>query len=127
LLPALAAAAYLRIPAGAEFIETLMRGILAAVSAEAAESLRSVVQQNFAAPGKVRDCRPISERRNDTLPMGKTDPAGNTDALLRRDEANSVENIAEDEGQGETSDHRVLPRGTDIHASTMPTGCRRSA
>jgi hypothetical protein len=127
LLPAVLAAAYLSIPTGAEFIKALMRGIRAAASAEAAEPLGSVVQQNFTAPGEVRDCRPISERRNDALPAAKKDRAGKIDVLLCRGEANSVENISEGEGQSGTSDHRVLLRGTDIAASTMPAGCAGGA
>jgi hypothetical protein len=123
LLPAVPAAADLSIPTGAEFIKAVMRGILTAVSAEAAEPLGSVVQQDFTAPGEVRDRRPISERRNDALPAAKTNRAGKIDALLCRGETNSVENRSKGEGQGGTSDHRVLLRGTDIIASTMPAGC----
>jgi hypothetical protein len=123
LLSAVPAAADLSIPTGAEFIKAFMRGILTAVSAKAAEPLGPVVQQNFTAPGEVRDCRPISERRNDALPPAMTDRVGKIDALLCRGEANSVENVSKGEGQGGTSDHRVLLRGTDITASTMPAGC----
>src|SRR6516164_7824841 len=60
---ALPATAYLGIPTGAEFIKSLMHGILLAVRAKAAESFAFVVQQNFAAPGEVRLCRPNTERR----------------------------------------------------------------
>jgi hypothetical protein len=54
LPPAEPAAAYLGIPAGAELIKALMRGILPAISAEAAEPLGWVTQKNFAAPSVVR-------------------------------------------------------------------------
>src|SRR6516164_11433257 len=98
LLPAVPAATDLSIPTGAEFIKAVMPGILAAVSAEATQPLGSVVQQNFTAPGDVRDCRPISERRNGALPAAKRARVGKIDALLCRDEANSVENISKGEG-----------------------------
>ena len=42
--PAIPAAAYLGIPTDAKLIKAVMRGILAAIPAEAAESLRSVAQ-----------------------------------------------------------------------------------
>jgi hypothetical protein len=100
-----------------------MRRILTTVSAEAAEPLGSVVQLNFTPPGDVRDCRPISERRDDTLPAPKNDRTGKIDVWLCRAEAHAVENISEGEWQGGTGDHRVLLRGTDIAASTMPTAC----
>ena len=54
LPPAEPAATYLGIPAGAELIKALMRGILAAISAEAAEPLGWIVQNNFAASSVVR-------------------------------------------------------------------------
>jgi hypothetical protein len=100
-----------------------MRGFFTAVSAEATEPLGSVVQLNFTAPGEIRNCGPIFERRNEALQAPKKDRTANIDALPCRAEANSVENISEGEGQGGTSDHRVLLRGTDIAASTMPVGC----
>jgi len=53
----------LGIPTGAEFIKSLMHGILLAVWAKAAETLAFVVQQNFAAPGEVRLCGPNTKRR----------------------------------------------------------------
>jgi hypothetical protein len=123
LLAAAAAAGYLSVPTGAEFIKALMRGVLTAVSAEAEEPLGPVAQQNLTAPSEVRNYRPVSERRNDALPAALKDRAGKIDALLCRGEANSVENISEGERQGGTSDHRVLLRGTEVAASTMPAGC----
>jgi hypothetical protein len=63
---AVAAAAYLGVPAGADLIEALMRGILLAIWAEAAEPLGSVAGKSFAAPNGVRHRRPISERREQT-------------------------------------------------------------
>src|SRR6516225_1442756 len=62
-LPSAATAeAYLGIPAGAELIKALMRGILAAISAEAAEPLGSVARESGVAPSDVRPRRPISAR-----------------------------------------------------------------
>src|SRR5580692_2931052 len=61
------AAADLGIPAGAELIKALMRGILPAISAEAAEPLGSVAGKRCAAPSDVRPRRPISERRAQIL------------------------------------------------------------
>lgn len=89
------------------------------------EPLRSIVQHNVAAPCKGWDCQPISKCRNDAHPSGKAERAGNTDVVLHPGKANPVENISEGEGQGGTSDHRVLRRGADICASTMPTACLR--
>jgi hypothetical protein len=60
---AVAAVAYLGIPARADLIKALMRGILPAIWAEAAEPLGSVAGKSFAAPSQVRHRRPISERR----------------------------------------------------------------
>ena len=54
LPPAEPAAAYLGIPAGAELIKALMRGILPAIWAKAAEPFGPVAQMNCAAPGEVR-------------------------------------------------------------------------
>lgn len=52
LLPAAAAAGYLSVPTGAEFIKALMRGTLPAIWANAAKPRGLVVQKNFAAPGE---------------------------------------------------------------------------
>jgi hypothetical protein len=71
----------LGIPTGAEFIKALMRGFLTAVSAEATEPLGSVVQLNFTAPGEIRDCGPIFERRDEALQAAKKDRTANIDAL----------------------------------------------
>jgi hypothetical protein len=102
-----------------------MRGLLTAASAEAVKPFGSVAQQSFAGPSEVRDCRPIFEGRNDALPAAKTDRAGKTDALLRRGEADSVENIAEGEGKGGTSDHRVLYEAPiSLHYPCQPDACR---
>jgi hypothetical protein len=120
LVPALPATAYLGIPAGAEFIKALMPGILSAIWAKAAESLGYVAKKNFAAPGEVRLCRPNSKRRKHPLPEVETYAASTTPSLVRRIKANSTENIAEGEGQGGTGDHRILLRGADTGASSMP-------
>jgi hypothetical protein len=100
-----------------------MRGFLTAVSAEAVKPLGSLVQQNFTAPGEIQDRRPISEPRDDALPAAKTDRAAEINALLYRGETKPVEDGSKAEGQGGTSDHRILLRGADIVASTMPAGC----
>jgi hypothetical protein len=54
LPPAPLAVGYLRIPADAQFIKALMRGILPAIWAKAAEPFGPVAQMNCAAPGEVR-------------------------------------------------------------------------
>jgi hypothetical protein len=113
----------LGIPAGAEFIKALMPGILSAIWAKAAESLGYVAKKNFAAPGKVRLCRPNSKRRKHALPEVERYAASTTPSLLRRVNANSTENIAEGKGQGGTGDHRILLRGSDTCASSMPAEC----
>jgi hypothetical protein len=77
------ATAYLGIPAGAEFIKTLMHGILPAIWAKAAEPLGLVVKKNFAAPGEVRGCGPISKRRKHAPPEVETHRAGAGATLLR--------------------------------------------
>jgi hypothetical protein len=48
------AAANLGIPAGAALIKALMRGILPAIPAEAAETLGSFAGKSFATPSEVR-------------------------------------------------------------------------
>jgi len=120
--PAIPAAAYLGIPTDAKLIKAVMRGILAAISAEPAESLGSVAQWNFAAPCEVQECRPISNRRKHPSPAIETDPAGKTGRLMQRSKADSVENIAKGEGNSGTGDHRILRQGADTAASTMPAG-----
>jgi hypothetical protein len=127
LPPALPAAAYLGIPAGAELIKALMRRILPAISAKAAEPLGSVVRKNLAAAGEVRHGRPIPERCEQTLPAVERRPAVTPGTLLHRGETNSVKNVAEGERHGGSDDHRVLLRGADITASSMPAGCVRTA
>jgi hypothetical protein len=112
----------LGIPAGAEFIKALMHGILLAVWAKAAESLGFVVQKNFAAPGEVRLCRPNTKRRQHALPEVETYAASTTPSLMRRGKANATENITEGEGLGGTGDHRVLLRGAETDALSMPAG-----
>jgi hypothetical protein len=52
--PAPLAVGYLCIPADAQFIKALMRGILPAIWAKAAEPFGPVAQVNCAAPGEVR-------------------------------------------------------------------------
>ena len=96
--PAIPAAAYLGIPTDAKLIKAVMRGILAAISAEPAESLGSVAQWNFAAPCEVQECRPISNRRKHPSLAIETDPAAKTGRLMQRSKADSVENIAKGEG-----------------------------
>src|SRR6202023_1118106 len=78
LPPAEPAATYLGIPAGTELIKALMRGILPAIGAAAAEPLGSIAQKNFTTPTAVRHGRPISERRKLPLPMAETTPAVTT-------------------------------------------------
>jgi hypothetical protein len=124
LPPALPAPAYLGIPAGAELIKALMRSILAAISAEAAEPFGSVAGNCCGAPTEVRPRRPISVRREQTLQAvyprgGWANPADGT-ALRHQGKTNSIEYITKGKRQGGPSDHRVLQRGTDIAASTMP-------
>ena len=53
LPPAPLTVRYLRVPADAQFIKALMRGIFLAIWAEAAEPLGRVAQMNCAAPGEV--------------------------------------------------------------------------
>jgi len=97
--PAIPAAPYLGIPTDAKLIKAVMRGILAAISAEPAESLGSVAQWNFAAPCEVQECRPISNRRKHPSPAIETDPAGKTGRLMQRSKADTVEKIAKGEGK----------------------------
>jgi hypothetical protein len=103
LSPAILAAVYLGIPADAELIRALMRGILTAISAKSVEPLGLDARQNFAVPGEVRRCPPILKRRYHALPMSAT-----TATLRRGGKTNSVDNAAERERQGGTGDHRVL-------------------
>jgi hypothetical protein len=120
-LPAAAlAAAYLGIPAGAELVKALMRGILPAIRAEAAEPLGSVAVKSCAAPSEVRPRRPIPERRKKSLQAVQSNSADRTAALLHRSKTNSIENMTEGERQCGPGDHRVLLRGADTAASTMP-------
>ena len=54
LPPAPLAVGYLCVPADAQFIKALMRGLLPAIWAKAAEPFGTVTQMNCAASGKVR-------------------------------------------------------------------------
>jgi hypothetical protein len=54
LPPAPLAVGYLCVPADAQFIKALMRGLLPAIWAKAAEPFGTVAQMNCAAPGEVR-------------------------------------------------------------------------
>jgi hypothetical protein len=117
------AAAYLSIPAGAELIRALVRGISSAIAAETGESLGPVLQQNVTVPFKDRDCRPLSECRNNAQQPGGA-LAAQADALSQRGETNSVEHISNGEEQGGTSDHRIL-LNAEIAASTVPAACPR--
>jgi hypothetical protein len=114
------AAADLGIPAGTALIKALMRGILPAISAEAAEPLGSVAGKSCTAPSEVRPRRPISERGEQTLQSVWTNAAGGTAARRHPGQTDSIEKMTEGERQGSPCDHRVLLRGANIAASTMP-------
>src|SRR5438445_9749045 len=111
LAPAALAATYLGIPAGAELIKALMRGILPAIGTEAAEPLGWVAQKNFTA----RSAVPISERCKLMFPAAETIPQ-------HRGKATSLEKAAEGERQGGTGDHRVLLRDASNQALIVPAG-----
>jgi hypothetical protein len=101
----------LGVPANAELIKAIVRGIIIAISAKSADPFSVDIRRNFAAPGEIRGCPPVFKRRNHPLPAMAT--------LLRRGNTSSIENISEGERQG-TSDHRILLRDAGIRASTMP-------
>jgi hypothetical protein len=97
-----------------------MRGMPPAISAETAEPLGSVARESCAAPSQIRPGRPISERREQTLQAVQTNPANGTAALPDRAKTDSIEKMTEGERQGSPGDHRILLRGANIAASTMP-------
>jgi hypothetical protein len=106
------AARYLDVPAEAELIKTLMRGILPAIWAEPAELLGSVERKKFTAPGEVRQKGPNSERAKKIVcPASKTGPAVITHPPLDRGDTKSVENTAQSEWLAGTDDHGLLLRG----------------
>jgi hypothetical protein len=113
---------YLCVPADAQFIKALMRGLLPAIWAKAAEPFGTVAQMNCAAAGEVRHQGPNSERRKSMPPSIETRPAVTTQTPLDRDEAKSVEKIAQGERLARTDDHRLLLHGIGSRASNMPAG-----
>src|SRR5258706_10578778 len=90
LPPAPLAVGYLCVPADAQFIKALMRGILPAFWAKAVEPFAPVALTNCAAPGEVGHEGPNSERRKSMPPGIEARPAVTTHTPLDRDEAKSV-------------------------------------
>src|SRR5271169_318588 len=95
--PTLPATAYLGIPAGPELVRPLVRGVLAAIQAEAAEPLGPIAQKNFVAPRDGGHRRPIAERGKYSLPEVETNSSLAAETLLHRGETNAIENVAESE------------------------------
>ena len=108
MTPTLPAVRYLCVPAEAQLIIALMRGILPAILAKTTKLLGSVVQKNFVAPGEIRQKGPNFERRKGVLLASEIGPAVTTHTPLDRDKAKSVENIAEGHWLAGTDDHRLL-------------------
>ena len=95
LSSAIPAEIHLGIPADAELIKALMRGIFTAISAKSMEPLGVAACWNFGAPGEVGLCPPVFKRGDHALPAAAT-----TAALRRWGKTNSAENTAKREGRG---------------------------
>src|SRR5215472_7572330 len=118
LPPAIPAMVYLGIPADAELIKAVMRGILTAICAKSAEPLRVLDRRNLPAPSEVGLYPPLFTRHNHALPAAAT-----TATLGRRAKAKPIDDASERKRQSGTSDHRVLLSDTNIAASSMPPEC----
>jgi len=118
LPPAIPAMVYLGIPADAELIKAVMRGILTAICAKSAEPLRVLDRRNLPAPSEVGLYPPLFKRHNHALPAAAT-----TATLRRRAKAKPIDDASERKRQSGTSDHRVLLSDTNIAASSMPPEC----
>src|SRR3984893_12442976 len=111
LPPAPLAVGYLCVPADAQFIKALMRGILPAFWAKAVEPFAPVALTNCAAPGELGHEGPNSERRKSMPPGLEARRAVTTHTPLDRDEAKSVKEIAERDRVAGMDDHRFLLHG----------------
>jgi hypothetical protein len=113
---------YLCVPAEAQFIKALMRRILSAIWAKAAEPVGRLAQMDCAAPGEVRHQGPNPERRKSIPPPIETRPAVTTHTPLDRDEAKSAEKITQGERLAGADDHRLLLHGIGSGALNVPAG-----
>jgi hypothetical protein len=88
----------LGIPADTELVKKLMRRILVAISAKAAQPLGSITEQRFAVRSKQRHGGPLSQRGKHALPAVETRPVATaTYVAPRRGKAKPVENAAQGE------------------------------
>jgi hypothetical protein len=115
---ALLAAERLGIPADTELVKKLVRRVLFAISAKAAQPLLSIAQRGFAVQSKQRHGGPLSERGKDALPAAERRSVVTAgDMPLRRGKAKPVENVAQGERRGGTGDHRDLLRSYKLPKS----------